>query len=108
MIIVTRLDGRHFAVNPDLVERIFESPDTTLVMADGGRFIVTETMLDVIEKIARFRARVIAIAYNAPDDSDDADDDTDDEVSVPDGRGSPRLSIIHPAGTPGGNNIGRA
>jgi len=62
MIVVTRLDGRHFAVNPDLIERIFESPDTTLVMADGARFIVPETMANVIGEIASFRARVISIA----------------------------------------------
>ncbi|WP_104086860.1 flagellar FlbD family protein [Arthrobacter sp. GMC3] len=93
MIIVTRLDGRHFAVNPDLIERIFESPDTTLIMADGARFIVTETMAEVIEKIAHFRARVISIAYN---------DDADGHAS----HTSPRLSIIHPTGPTGGTTTG--
>jgi len=91
MIVVTRLDGRHFAVNPDLIERIFESPDTTLVMADGARFIVTEAMAEVIDKIAHFRARVIAIAYN--------DDGTTAHTS-------PRLSIIHPTGPTGGTTTG--
>ncbi|WP_335337599.1 flagellar FlbD family protein [Arthrobacter alpinus] len=93
MIVVTRLDGRHFAVNPDLIERIFESPDTTLVMADGARFIVTEAMVEVIEKIAHFRARVISIAYN-----------DDDEGATT--RTSPRLSIIHPTGPAGGATTG--
>ncbi|WP_125614276.1 flagellar FlbD family protein [Specibacter cremeus] len=87
MIVVTRLDGRQFALNPDLIERIFESPDTTVVMADGARYIVTESMQQVIERIARFRARVISLARDYTDDAD-----------APNPFDSPRLSIIHPAG----------
>ncbi|MCY7288328.1 MAG: flagellar FlbD family protein [Cryobacterium sp.] len=63
MIVVTRLNASQFAINPDLIERIHASPDTTLVMVDGAKFIVTETLEDVIEKIARFRAHVISLAY---------------------------------------------
>ncbi|ALE04209.1 hypothetical protein AL755_00350 (plasmid) [Arthrobacter sp. ERGS1:01] len=73
MIVVTRLDGRRFALNPDLIERIFESPDTTLVMADGAKYIVTESMAAIIEKIARFRAHIISLArdYSGYEDDDD-------------------------------------
>ncbi|TFB59489.1 flagellar protein FlbD [Cryobacterium sp. TMT1-62] len=67
MIVVTRLNNSQFAINPDLIERIHASPDTTLVMVDGAKFIVTETLDDVIEKIARFRAHVISLAYLTPD-----------------------------------------
>ncbi|MBG6213585.1 MAG: flagellar FlbD family protein [Cryobacterium sp.] len=63
MIVLTRLNDSHFAINPDLIERIHENPDTTLVMVDGANFIVTESMDDVIEKIASYRAHVIALAY---------------------------------------------
>ncbi|MFP3467115.1 flagellar FlbD family protein [Leifsonia sp. SIMBA_070] len=66
MIVVTRLNDSQFAVNPDLIERIHASPDTTLVMVDGAKFIVTETLSEVIEKIAAYRARVIALAHDLP------------------------------------------
>ena len=66
MIVVTRLNDSQFAVNPDLIERIHASPDTTLVMVDGAKFIVTESMPEVIEKIAAYRARVIALAHDLP------------------------------------------
>ena len=66
MIVVTRLNDSQFAVNPDLIERIHASPDTTLVMVDGAKFIVTESMSEVIEKIAAYRARVIALAHDLP------------------------------------------
>jgi uncharacterized protein YlzI (FlbEa/FlbD family) len=66
MIVVTRLNDSQFAVNPDLIERIHASPDTTLVMVDGAKFIVTESITEVIEKIAAYRARVIALAHDLP------------------------------------------
>src|SRR5690554_2859005 len=64
MIVVTRLNDRQFAINPDLIERIHASPDTTLVMVDGAKYIVTESMTEVIERIALYRARVIALAHS--------------------------------------------
>ena len=44
MIVVTRLNNSQFAINPDLIERINSNPDTTLVMVDGSKYIVTESM----------------------------------------------------------------
>ncbi|MFZ7087973.1 flagellar FlbD family protein [Curtobacterium sp. RRHDQ10] len=67
MIVVTRLNDSRFAVNPDLVERIQESPDTTLIMVDGAKYIVTETMAEVIDLIAQYRARIVSLAYSEPD-----------------------------------------
>ena len=66
MIVVTRLNDSQFAVNPDLIERIHENPDTTLVMVDGAKYIVTEPLAEVIELIAAYRARIISIARHLP------------------------------------------
>ncbi|SDS91464.1 flagellar FlbD family protein [Microterricola viridarii] len=62
MIVVTRLNDSQFAINPDLIERIHESPDTTLVMLDGAKYIVTESLAEVITRITEYRARVINLA----------------------------------------------
>ncbi|MCU1582065.1 MAG: flagellar protein FlbD [Microbacteriaceae bacterium] len=62
MIVVTRLNDTQFAVNPDLIERIHANPDTTLVMVDGAKYIVTESLSEIIERIAQYRARVVALA----------------------------------------------
>ncbi|MEE2814905.1 flagellar FlbD family protein [Microbacterium sp.] len=62
MIVVTRLNRSRFAVNPDLIERVQESPDTTIVMVDGARFVVRETMEELIGQITAFRANVLAQA----------------------------------------------
>ncbi|MCU1543763.1 MAG: hypothetical protein JWM50_1628 [Microbacteriaceae bacterium] len=63
MIVVTRLNNSQFAINPDLIERIHSNPDTTLVMVDGAKYIITESMDEAIEKIATYRARVIALTH---------------------------------------------
>jgi flagellar protein FlbD len=68
MIVVTRLNGSRFAVNPDLVERVQASPDTTLVLVGGTTYIVQESLDDVIDLIAAYRARVISSAYAGPVD----------------------------------------
>ncbi len=77
MIIVTKLNNSRFAVNPDLVERIHSNPDTTLTLVDGSTYIVTESMEQVIELMARYRARVIALARMV--ESDDLRDFDPDE-----------------------------
>lgn len=62
MIVVTRLNLSRFAVNPDLIERVQASPDTTIIMVDGARFVVQETMDELIAQITDFRARVLHAA----------------------------------------------
>jgi flagellar protein FlbD len=62
MIVLTRLNDSRFAVNPDLVERMHSNPDTTLTLVDGTTYIVTETMDEVIDLMARYRARIISLA----------------------------------------------
>ena len=86
MIVVTRLNDSQFAINPDLIERIHVNPDTTLVMVDGAKFIVTESLAEVIEKIAAYRAHVIGLAYSAGDtsaESPDSNPDTRPDAVVP-------------------------
>lgn len=64
MIVLTRLNRSRFAVNPDLIERIQVTPDTTLVMVDGATFVVAEALESVIDAIVAFRARVLSTALN--------------------------------------------
>ncbi|WP_210479802.1 flagellar FlbD family protein [Naasia sp. SYSU D00948] len=69
MIVLTRLNESTFAVNPDLIERIQASPDTSVVLVDGTTFIVRESVDEIIDLIARYRARVIALASSFTEES---------------------------------------
>lgn len=62
VIVVTRLNGPPFAVNPDLVQRIDSAPDTILTLVDGTKYIVQESMHEVIELVNEHRSRMIARA----------------------------------------------
>lgn len=82
VIIVTRLNGTQFAINPDLLQRIDTTPDTILTLVDGTKFIVKEPMEQVIDLITNYRATLIGRAQDlqqrlglhiAPDLADDGD-----------------------------------
>ena len=59
MIILTRLNGEQFAVNCDLVERVDAHPDTVLTLVDATKYIVAETLTEVVERVRDFRAGVL-------------------------------------------------
>lgn len=63
VIRVTRLNGEHFALNPDLIERVEGHPDTVLFLVDGHKYIVSEAVDDVLDEIREYRASILATAY---------------------------------------------
>jgi flagellar protein FlbD len=62
MILVTRLNGLPFAVNPDLLERVEASHDTVLTLIDGTKYLVTESVAEVCELVRDYRASIVASA----------------------------------------------
>jgi flagellar protein FlbD len=62
MIVVTRLGGPTFAVNPDLIDRAEASPDTVVTLVDGTKYVIAESLEELIERIRAYRASVIAAA----------------------------------------------
>lgn len=60
MIILTRLNGEQFAINCDLVERVDAHPNTVLTLVDATKYIVAETLVEVVERVRDFRASVLA------------------------------------------------
>jgi len=49
MITVTRLNGKPFVINADLIKVVEENPDTTLRLTTGDTLIVRESMKEVVE-----------------------------------------------------------
>jgi len=62
MIIVTRLHGSSMAVNCDLIERVEATPDTVVTLVDGGRYVVRESVGEIVDKVRAFRASVVLLA----------------------------------------------
>ena len=63
MIRVTRLNGERFALNPDLIERVEGHPDTVAFLVDGTKYVVKETVEEVLQEIREYRAAILATSY---------------------------------------------
>jgi len=81
VICVTRLNGDAFALNPDLIQRVEGHPDTVITLVDDTKYLVAETVAEVIREIRDYRASVLhtarlmdAASYARP--LEDADVDT--------------------------------
>ncbi|MBX6371443.1 MAG: flagellar FlbD family protein [Acidothermus sp.] len=63
MIVLTRLNGPPFALNPDLIERIDATPDTVVTLVDGVKYVVAESVEELVARIREYRGQVLAAAY---------------------------------------------
>ena len=79
MIRVTRLNGEGFALNPDLIERVEAHPDTVAFLVDGTKYVVRESVDEVLQEIREYRAAILATSYEmdrgeyrSPKDDDEA------------------------------------
>ncbi len=54
MITVTRLNGKPFVVNAELIRSVEENPDTTITLINGDHVIVKEPMSDVVRKTIEY------------------------------------------------------
>jgi flagellar protein FlbD len=62
MIMLSRLNGLPFALNPDLIERADATPDTVLTLCDGTKVLVGESVEELVDRIRTYRAQVLAMA----------------------------------------------
>jgi flagellar protein FlbD len=62
VILVTRLNGAVFALNPDLVERAECTPDTVITLVDGTKYVISESVPEFIDSVRHYRASLIAQA----------------------------------------------
>jgi flagellar protein FlbD len=62
VILVTRLNGPVFALNPDLIERADCTPDTVITLVDGTKYVISESVPEFIVLVRNYRASVIASA----------------------------------------------
>jgi flagellar protein FlbD len=91
VILLTRLGGPVFALNPDLVERADCTPDTVITLVDGKKYVVAESLPEVIALIRQFRATVVADAQHLT-----AHGDNTPRAERPPGDGNPVVASVGP------------
>ncbi|HTW62243.1 MAG TPA: flagellar FlbD family protein [Terracidiphilus sp.] len=60
MIELTRLNGKAMVLNSDLIKTAEASPDTMLTLINGEKLIVREGLAEVVERVLRYRAQLLA------------------------------------------------
>jgi len=54
VITLTRLNGKQFVVNAELIRTVEERPDTTIELVHGEKIIVKEKMMEVVAKAIEY------------------------------------------------------
>lgn len=58
MIDLRLINDAHIVLNSDLIEFIEATPDTVISLSTGKKFMVKESVREVVDKIVEFRRRI--------------------------------------------------
>jgi flagellar protein FlbD len=58
MIKLTRLNGKEYYLNSELVESLESTPDTVITLRDGKKHIALETPEEIVKKIIAYKRRI--------------------------------------------------
>ncbi|HXG59739.1 MAG TPA: flagellar FlbD family protein [Planctomycetota bacterium] len=58
MIRVTRLNGKEFVVNADLIQYVEETPDTVITLVNHEKLVVKEPVNEVIRRVVEYRRSI--------------------------------------------------
>lgn len=105
VIPLTRLNGSHFALNPDLVLRADATPDTVLTTTDGTKYVVTESLDEVIRRIVSYRAAIVRAATLPQEGEGWVSFDRTAEGEATDDATAPDNPTLHLPGIPGGTVV---
>lgn len=59
MIHVTRINHSPLVLNSDLIEHLETTPDTVISLTNGQKYVVRETLEEVMNRIVEFRRRIL-------------------------------------------------
>lgn len=54
MISLTRLNGKRFVLNAELIRTVEETPDTLITLVSGEHVMVKETLREVVERVVEY------------------------------------------------------
>ena len=70
MITLTRINGKDIVLNADLIEIVEKTPDTIISMTTGKKYIVKESVAEIVEKVLEYRRLIFPFKKirNLPDE----------------------------------------
>ena len=60
MIYVTGMDQKEFVLNSDHIEKMEEVPETIITLVNGKKYIVLESVKEIIEDIIRYKNKIVS------------------------------------------------
>ncbi|MGL4370494.1 MAG: flagellar FlbD family protein [Spirochaetota bacterium] len=67
MIILHRLNGSEIVINSQHIETVEKTPDTVILLTTEKRYIVKESVEEVIDKVIEFNSRIVGRAVQPPE-----------------------------------------
>ncbi|MBN2703552.1 MAG: flagellar FlbD family protein [Pontiellaceae bacterium] len=62
MIKVTDLHGVEYLLNPEQIEKVEQNPDTQILLLNGHRYYVRDSLDEILERVIEYRAAYRAAA----------------------------------------------
>ena len=59
MIQLTAMNKKDFILNADHIEKIEEVPETLITLTNGKKYIVLQTVEEVIDNVLRYKNRIV-------------------------------------------------
>ena len=59
MIHLTGMNNKEFILNEDHIEKIEEIPETMITLTNGKKYIVLDSIEEIIKKIIRYKSEII-------------------------------------------------
>jgi len=59
MIEVSRLNNKGFIINCEWIETVEATPDTVITLTNGKKFVVAESVEDIIRKVVEYKQKVM-------------------------------------------------
>ncbi|AAK80111.1 flagellar protein FlbD [Clostridium acetobutylicum] len=60
MINLTGMNGKELILNDEKIEKIEEVPETVITLINGNKYIVEESIDEVINKIIEFKKKIVS------------------------------------------------
>lgn len=70
MIDVTRLNGKSFVLNAELIEVMEETPDTVITLTTGHKYVVKESVDEVYNRIVNYKRNIMGNLYASGTDTE--------------------------------------
>jgi len=61
MIEVTGMNKKKFILNADHIEKIDEMPETNITLVNGKKYIVLESVEDVINEVIKYKNKIFTL-----------------------------------------------